>query len=96
MAPEETVASLLRELRRRQGQSLRSAAADLGVAPSQLSRMERGERPVGSEVVRKLSSYYKVPEESISLAHGNLPPDIVQILRDHPEEIARIRQLYLS
>jgi transcriptional regulator with XRE-family HTH domain len=94
MARSETAASLLRELRRSQGRTLRSAASELGVAPSQLSRMERGERAVGDDAVTRLSEYYKVPPEVISLAQGNVPADIVEILRAHPSEIDRLRREY--
>lgn len=94
MTKPETAASLLRDLRRRQGDSLRAAASEIGVAPSQLSRMERGERAVGDAVVRRLSEYYQVPSEVIALAHGQLPDDVVAILREHPEEITRLRELY--
>lgn len=92
MTTGESAASLLRELRRRQGQTLRSAAAELGVAPSQLSRMERGERAVGEAAARRLSAYYNVPAEMIDLAIGQVPADILEILRDHPEEIAALRE----
>lgn len=94
MTKPETAASLLRDLRRQQGDSLRAAATEIGVAPSQLSRMERGERAVGEAVVQRLSEYYRVPPEVIALSQGQLPEDIVAILRSHPEEIARLRELY--
>jgi transcriptional regulator with XRE-family HTH domain len=94
MGKSESAASLLRDLRRRQGHSLRSAAAELGIAPSQLSRMERGERAVGEKTAERLSAYYAVPAEVIDLARGQAPADIVTILQDHPEEIARLREKY--
>ena len=90
----ESAASLLRELRRREGHTLRSAASELGVAPSQLSRMERGERPVGEHTAQRLSEYYDIPAEIIILANGQVPPDVVAILRDHPDEILRLREKY--
>jgi transcriptional regulator with XRE-family HTH domain len=92
----ESAASLLRELRRQNGHTLRSAAQEIGVAPSQLSRMERGERTVGEVTVRRLSDYYNVPAEVISLAQGQIPLDIIEILRKHPAEMARLRQMYLE
>lgn len=94
MASTPSTANLLRDLRRQQGRSLRSAAADIGVAPSQLSRLERGQRGIGPEVSERLSSYYGVPADIISLAQGDVPPDIVQILRTHPEEIEHLRRRY--
>jgi transcriptional regulator with XRE-family HTH domain len=94
MGKGESAASLLRDLRRKQGHSLRSAASEIGVAPSQLSRMERGERAVGEEAAKRLSHYYNVPAEVISLSQGQIPEDIVAILREHPDEMARLREKY--
>lgn len=94
MSKQESAASLLRDLRRRQGHSLRSAAAELGMAPSQLSRMERGQRAVGDGTAQRLSDYYQVPAEIINLARGQAPADVVAILQAHPEEITRLRQKY--
>lgn len=94
MSKGETAASLLRDLRRRQGHTLRSAAAELGIAPSQLSRMERGQRSVGEGAAGRLSAYYEVPAEVIDLARGQAPADIVKILQAHPEEIKRLREMY--
>lgn len=85
---------MLRELRRKQGRSLRSAAADIGVAPSQLSRLERGQRGIAPEMSQKLSSYYGVPTDLICLAQGDVPIDIVEILRSHPESLDDLRQRY--
>ena len=94
MAKGESAASLLRELRRKQGQTLRSAASELGVAASQLSRMERGERPVGEAAMQRLSDYYNVPAEVINLATGRVPADVVAILLAHPEELANLRKKF--
>lgn len=94
MAPTPSTANLLRELRREQGRSLRSAAADIGVAPSQLSRLERGQRGIAPEMSERLSAYYGVPAELIHLAQGDVPADIAQILRAHPEEVDRLRGRY--
>lgn len=90
----ETAASLLRDLRRQQGHTLRSAAAEIGIAPSQLSRMERGQRAIGESAAERLSAYYEVPGEVIDLARGRAPADIVAILQAHPEEISRLRETY--
>ncbi len=87
----QNAASLLRDLRRQQGRSLRSAAADIGIAPSQLSRLERGQRGLAAEVSDRLSDYYGVPSEIIALARGEVPEDIVRILQEHSEELEGLR-----
>ena len=94
VATTPTTASLLRDLRRQQGRSLRSAAADIGVAPSQLSRLERGQRGLAPGVSERLSSYYGVSADVVVLAQGEVPVDIVRILQAHPEAIEELRQRY--
>lgn len=94
MSKTESAASLLRDLRRRQGHTLRSAAAELGIAPSQLSRIERGQRSITQPTALRLSKYYKVPTELVELAQGNAPSDVIAILQQHPEEIDRLRETY--
>lgn len=90
----QNAASLLRDLRRQQGRSLRSAAADIGIAPSQLSRLERGQRGLAAEVSERLSNYYGVSSEIIALARGEMPQDIVRICQEHPEEVECLRARY--
>ena len=94
MAATPSTANLLRELRRQQGRSLRSAAADIGVAPSQLSRLERGQRGLAADVSERLSSYYGVSADVIALTQGDVPADIVRILQEHPSEIEKLRRRY--
>ncbi len=40
------------------------------------------------------SVYYDVDEETLALAEGKLPTDVVEILRTHPELIDRLRDEY--
>lgn len=90
------LSELLRELREERGASLRGAARDLGVDPSYLSRLERGEKPASPELLRRAAEYYEVPEEGLALAEGKLPTDVIDILRAHPDLIERIRSEYGS
>jgi transcriptional regulator with XRE-family HTH domain len=94
MGESENAASILRSLRREQGRTLRTAAADIGVAPSQLSRIERGQRGLGSDISEKLSNYYGVSAEVIHLSQGEVPADVLRILQSHPEAMDRLRELY--
>lgn len=93
---DESAASLLRRLRREQGRSLRGVSAEIGLAASQLSRIERGERRPSNEASAKLASYYGVSPEVIELAEGFVPRDIVEILRKNPHEVDRLRARYSS
>jgi transcriptional regulator with XRE-family HTH domain len=94
MSKYRTAAQVLRELRTSQNRSLRTTAADLGLAPSHLSRIERGERNCSVELGLRIANYYGVSHDLIALAEGKLPEDIIGILRDHPEELARLRAAY--
>jgi transcriptional regulator with XRE-family HTH domain len=90
------LAQVLRELREVRGASLRTAARDLGVDPAHLSRLERGEKPVSSDLLKRAARYYKVDHETLTLASGALPDDVVAILRGRPDLIERIRTEYGS
>lgn len=94
MGNGKSAASALRDLRQSQGHTLRSAAAELGIAPSQLSRIERGERTIGDAAAQRLSDYYDVPVEAIDLLRGQAPADVIAILQQHPEEVVRLREKY--
>lgn len=87
-------ANLLRTLRLQQGQSLRSAAASIGVAPSQLSRLERGQRSTAPDVADRISDYYRVEPELVMLAQGVIPEDIVGILQSNPQIVAELRSRF--
>jgi transcriptional regulator with XRE-family HTH domain len=85
---------MLRALREARKQSLRSVAQELGVAPSYLSRVERGERGYNKDLSERLAQHYGISSDDMSLVEGTIPEDIVKILLEHPDEIVRLRQLY--
>jgi transcriptional regulator with XRE-family HTH domain len=87
-------AILLRELRSRQGKSLRATAADLQLDASYLSRLERGEKVASEEVSARVAQYYGVNPDLLSLAEGRVPHDVIVILRDHPELVEQLRAHY--
>lgn len=90
----KSAAEILRDLRNQQGKSLRSVASDIGITPSNLSRMERGERPINEEVSQRIADYYGVSETLVTIATGRVPKDILKILQDHPEVIDQIRKRF--
>ena len=89
-----TAAGLLRDLRKKQGRSLRAAASDLGLAASHLSRLERGERNLTEDMSQRVAGYYGVSAELVMMTEGRVPEDVVAILRRHPELIDQIRDRY--
>lgn len=85
---------LLRQLRERSGLSLRRVGADLGIAASHLSRIERGTRAPSERLLRAAADYYGVSEDTITLADGRAPSDILAILYAHPELLGELRERY--
>ena len=88
---QQSVTKLLRALREDSGKSLRSAAGDLGVVPSHLSRLERGEVSSSAELRARAARYYGVDAELLDLAEGYVPADVARILAEHPELITELR-----
>ncbi|QHT54644.1 helix-turn-helix transcriptional regulator [Cellulomonas sp. H30R-01] len=94
MSESSGAARLLRQLREERGRSLRSAADDLGVAPSHLSRWERGEKAPSGELLKRAAHYYGIDEEVIALDEGRVPDDIVAILRRNPDLLVELRRRF--
>ena len=94
MSRPVTVAGLVRQARQDKGASLRLAAADLGVAPSTLSRVERGDLRLSSDLGERVASYYGVERDLVEIAGGRLPQDLQRILLEHPDELQNLRQKY--
>lgn len=90
--PQPTASSLLRTLRAERGESLRAVAGDLGVAPSHLSRLERGKATGSDELRARAAAYYRVDADILALAEGRVPDDVVGILQKHPELLRRMRE----
>ncbi|MGA2836029.1 MAG: helix-turn-helix transcriptional regulator [Acidimicrobiales bacterium] len=93
-AHASNVASLIREIREERGESLRSAARNIGVDASHLARVESGEKQLSAALGTRISHYYEIDPDGVYLAAGHLPPDIVEILLAHPEELDGLRERY--
>ena len=91
MSETAGAARLLRQLREGRGQTLRSAAGDLGVAPSHLSRWERGEKAPSGDLQQRAADYYGVDADVLGLEAGRVPEDVLDILRAHPELLVELR-----
>lgn len=88
------MAHLLREHRETRGKTLRQAASEIGIAPSQLSRLESGQRRASGEVRHAITDYYGIPDDLMLLAEGRVPNDIAETLLEHPEVLEEIRERY--
>lgn len=85
------VADVLRKAREANGRSLRAAAKDLGVDPSYLSRVESGQRSPSAGLCDRAESLYGLDSDTVALSTGQVPADVVEILRQHPELLGEIR-----
>ncbi|MGW6130810.1 helix-turn-helix domain-containing protein [Cellulomonas sp. NPDC055163] len=94
MSETAGAARLLRQLREERGRSLRSAADDLGVAPSHLSRWERGEKAPSGDLLKRAAHYYGVDEEIMALDAGRVPDDVILLLQQNPYLLNEIRRRF--
>jgi transcriptional regulator with XRE-family HTH domain len=93
MAQDE-VAHLLRQIRTQRGVSVREVARKVGVDPSYVSRVERGEKQASPAFRQRLAEHYDLPADDLDLAAGEVPADIAAILREHPELLKELRQRF--
>ncbi len=76
------------------GESLRTAARNLGVDPSFLSRVESGDRRPSDVLQKQLGEYYGLRGDEVTLAVGDIPADVIEILRRRPDLVERLRADY--
>jgi transcriptional regulator with XRE-family HTH domain len=88
------VGDLLRKFRNERGQSLRGAARDLGVDPSYLSKVERGQKPLPEALRDRVTDYYDTDPDQLTVVSGGMPADVAKILAEHPEAIEELRRRY--
>lgn len=78
---------LLRDVRQRAGESLKSSAPDLGVTYTYLSKIENGVVSPSSELLSRIATRYELDSDLLYNAAGKLPPDVTRILRQHTREV---------
>lgn len=62
---------MLAILRAAKGLQQKDIAYTLGVTPSYISRIEKGERPLSSEMIKTLAHRYSIPIELLELLGQN-------------------------
>jgi len=86
---------LLRDLRHESGVSIKRLAPELGVTYSYVSKLEHGATLPSEELVYKTARYFSMDPNPLLLAAGKVPPDVLRILREHPEDaIAFLRRRF--
>jgi transcriptional regulator with XRE-family HTH domain len=92
MAGSVTAGERLRQARKERRESLRDAAATIDVAPSHLSRLERGQKGASDELLQRAARHYGLDPDL--LVESPVPRDVIAIIEEHPELIDEIRDRY--
>jgi transcriptional regulator with XRE-family HTH domain len=77
---------LLRNLRHESGVSIKRLAPELGVTYSYISKLEHGATSPSKEVVYKTAKYFSADPNRLLLAAGRVPPEVLRILQEHPDD----------
>jgi HTH-type transcriptional regulator, competence development regulator len=77
---------LLRQLRTGTGVGIKRLAPELGVTYSYLSKLENSEVGPSEELVGRIARHFRYDQDRLLLSAGKVPPEILRILQEHPEE----------
>ena len=78
--------ALLRQLRTKSGIAIKGLAPRLGVSYSYLSKLENEEVGPSEDLVRRVAKYFDYDRDHLLLAADKVPPEILNILRENPDE----------
>lgn len=84
-----TFGPTLRRLRSTRGIGIKRLAPDLGVTYSYLSKLENGDVGPSEEFVDRVSKYFSHDRNELMFAAGKVPADVLEILRNHPQDAVR-------
>src|SRR6478735_2134470 len=71
--------------------SLRRVAERVGIEPSYLSKIERGDQPPpGEETIRRLASELEEDADALLARAGKVSTDLLEIIRERPELVAEL------
>ena len=88
---------LLRDLRHESGVSIKRLAPELGVTYSYVSKLEHGATLPSEDLVYKTAKYFSTDPDLLLLAAGRVPPEVLRILQEHPEDaLAFLRKRFGS
>jgi transcriptional regulator with XRE-family HTH domain len=85
----KTFGATVRKLREQQGISLRKFAEQVGISPTFVSKVERGEfAPPGEEKVRRMAQLLGQDEDAFLALAGKVSSDLPEIVQDRPQLMA--------
>jgi transcriptional regulator with XRE-family HTH domain len=82
----ERFGEILRGLRGTVGLGIKRLAPELGVSYTYLSKLENNEVAPSEELVGKVATYFDYDPDRLMIAAGKVPPEIIRILQEHPDE----------
>jgi transcriptional regulator with XRE-family HTH domain len=89
------ISRTLRDLRTRSGLGLKRVAPLVGITHSHLSKVENGVKRPSAELIVRLATLYGTDADELLILMGELPPDILEILRnDGKAAITLLRSEY--
>lgn len=77
---------ILRRLRISSGIGIKRLAPELKVNYTYLSKLENNEINPSAELVSRVAEYFDYDRDSLLLSAGKVPQEILNILREHPDE----------
>jgi transcriptional regulator with XRE-family HTH domain len=77
---------VLRQLRTKAGIGIKVLAPRLGVSYSYLSKLENDEVGPSEKFVARTAKYFKYDQNRLLLSAGKVPPDVLDILQENPDE----------
>lgn len=82
----------LRALRLAQDMGLRETAAEVGISPAYLSRIERGkERPPRPEIIKDLAKILAADPDVLFRLTSSTDPDLIEFLHERPSVMNLLR-----
>lgn len=88
-----SLAENLKAYREQKGLLQKEVANEVGVHPSNYSKMEKGERDVSIEVADKLAKFYGVTLDQLVHMEGNVPNEVTIEDKSISERLQLIQQL---
>ena len=80
---------IVRGLRKDRGEGLKRVAPAIGVSYTYLSKIENNRVSPSDELVGRMAQYFGEDRSALLLAAGRVPPDVLEILRNNPNEAVR-------
>jgi transcriptional regulator with XRE-family HTH domain len=77
---------ILRSLRTGAGLGIKKLAPELGVNYTYLSKLENKDVRPSEDFVKRVARYFDYNEDQLLMAAGRIPEEILEILRENPEE----------